>query len=515
MGKYLKIIFIIFVISSGANAQDSDHFEKIVLKLNDKSAGEYSSLKLNSGILHKKELPFSYEDAYKFQDPLKSLKKIKINSDNELNKKYPIWIPITEVIGLNAGIGAFNAYATGSAFAKISFKTVATNLEIGAVWDHDHFITNFFAHPYHGNMYFNIARSNGYSFWESVPFAFGGSLMWEMFMENEPPSTNDLINTTVSGYFLGEVLYRSSSLIIDESKTGWPRISREFFAGLLNPMRALNRILTGKVSRVTSKEAFEIEPVYLEFSAGPNRILDGTEFFTGTLTAALNFRMVYGNPFKERNVKPFDFFRIQAQLNLGDTNNSQIGAITAYGTLAGRNIINENNKEQKIFAGLFQHYDFFDNQVYKVGGISFGAGIITRFPSIIKNSNILTTLHLNLMPLGAANSLYSSFGEKEYNFSTGLNMKFESFVNFDWGFMGVNYNLYYLHTVIGAASNEYVGLLRPRLEVNLIEHLNIGTEFLFYHREGYYNNYPDVFIRNNEIKFYLSYWFGNFNLFKK
>ncbi len=99
-------------------------------------------------------------------------------------------------------------------------------------------------------------------------------------------------------------------------------------------MRALNRILTGKISRVTSKEAFEIEPVYLEVSAGPNRILDGTEFFTGTITAAINFRMVYGNPFKERSVKPFDFFRIQAQLNLGDTNNSQIGAVTAYGTFS-------------------------------------------------------------------------------------------------------------------------------------------------------------------------------------
>ncbi|HMQ67356.1 MAG TPA: DUF3943 domain-containing protein [Ignavibacteria bacterium] len=513
MGKFLKILFIIILISCRGYAQDNDHIEKIVLKLNHKESGEYSSLKLNSGIFSKKVLPYSFEDSYNIQDPLKNLKKIKINPDNDLNKKYPIWIPVTEVIGLNAGIGSFNAYVSGSEFAKISFKTVATNLEIGAVWDHDHFITNFFAHPYHGNLYFNTARSNGYSFWESAPFSFGGSLMWELFMENEPPATNDLINTTVSGYMLGEILYRSSSLIIDESKTGFARVSREFFAGLLNPMRAFNRILTGKISRVTSKEAFEIEPVYLELSAGTNRILDGTEFFTGTLTAAINFRMVYGNPFKERKVKPFDFFRIQAQLNLGDTNNSQIGAVTAYGTLAGTNLNNDANKDQKIFAGIFQHYDFFDNQVYKVGGISFGAGVITKFPSIIKNSNIVTTLHLNVMPLGAANSLYSAFGEKEYNFSSGLNMKFESYVNFDWGFMGVNYNLYWLHTVIGSASNEYVGLLRPRLEVHLLDFLNIGTEYLFYHREGYYKDYPDVFVRNNEVKLYLGYSFGNFRLF--
>mgnify|MGYP003946870319 CR=1 FL=1 len=338
--------------------------------------------------------------------------------------------------------------------------------------------------------------------------------MWELFMENEPPSTNDLISTTVSGYFLGEVLYRTSSLIIDERLTGFPRVTTEFFAGLLNPMRAFNRILTGKVSRVTSKQAFEKEPIYLEFSAGPNRILDGTEFFTGTITAALNFRMIYGDPFRERAVKPFDFINLQAQLNLGDTNNSQIGAITAYGTLAGKNLNNEENG-QKLFVGLFQHYDFFDNQVYKVGGISFGAGLISKFPSVIKNSSIASTFHLNIMPLGAANSAYSSFGEKEYNIAAGMNMKFESFLNFNWGFMGVHYNLYWLHTLVGAASNEYVGLLRPRIEVKLIDHLNIGSEFLFYHREGFYKDYPDVTARNNEIKFYLSYWFGNFDIFKK
>jgi len=513
MGKFLKILFIIITVTGSSFAQDSVRFEKIVLKLNDKPTGQYSSLRVISESVQKKD-PFSINNSYELQDPLKNLKNVKISSDNSLNKKYPIWIPIAEVVGLNAGIGAYNAYGSQSAFAKISFNTIATNFEIGAVWDHDHFITNFFAHPYHGNLYFNSARSNGYSFWESVPFSLGGSLMWELFMENEPPSTNDLISTTVSGYFLGEVLYRTSSLIIDERLTGFPRVTTEFFAGLLNPMRAFNRILTGKVSRVTSKQVFEKEPIYLEFSAGPNRILDGTEFFTGTITAALNFRMIYGDPFRERAVKPFDFINLQAQLNLGDTNNSQIGAITAYGTLAGKNLNNEENG-QKLFVGLFQHYDFFDNQVYKVGGISFGAGLISKFPSVIKNSSIASTFHLNIMPLGAANSAYSSFGEKEYNIAAGMNMKFESFLNFNWGFMGVHYNLYWLHTLVGAASNEYVGLLRPRIEVKLIDHLNIGSEFLFYHREGFYKDYPDVTARNNEIKFYLSYWFGNFDIFKK
>ncbi|MBK8384098.1 MAG: hypothetical protein IPL16_19870 [Ignavibacteria bacterium] len=60
-----------------------------------------------------------------------------------LNPKYPLWIPVSEVIGLNLGLGAFNTYVAKSEFAKISFKTIAQNFTSVFVWDHDHFITNF------------------------------------------------------------------------------------------------------------------------------------------------------------------------------------------------------------------------------------------------------------------------------------------------------------------------------------------------------------------------------------
>lgn len=56
-------------------------------------------------------------------------------------------------------------------------RTIRDNLNTGFVWDNDVFIMNMFAHPYHGNLYFNVARSNGMNFWESAPNALGGSLM--------------------------------------------------------------------------------------------------------------------------------------------------------------------------------------------------------------------------------------------------------------------------------------------------------------------------------------------------
>ena len=137
----------------------------------------------------------------------------------------------------------------------ISTKTWKYNLKHGWVWDDDHFGTNFIGHPHSGNIYFNVARSNGYSFWASLPFAIEGSLMWEYFGENTQPSKNDIVNTPISGMFLGEVLYRISSNILDDRARGINRFWRELIAGILDPPRALNRLTQGKMFRVTNKRS--------------------------------------------------------------------------------------------------------------------------------------------------------------------------------------------------------------------------------------------------------------------
>ena len=78
---------------------------------------------------------------------------------------------------------AFNKYVTEGEWSNISFRTWSDNLKFPWQWDNNKFNNNQFAHPYHGSLYFNAGRANGYNFWESVPWAFGGSLMWELFGE--------------------------------------------------------------------------------------------------------------------------------------------------------------------------------------------------------------------------------------------------------------------------------------------------------------------------------------------
>ena len=128
----------------------------------------------------------------------------------------------------------FNRHVADDSTATMSFDAWKRNVVQGMEWDADAFQTNMWAHPYHGNVYFNAARSNGYNFWQSSAWAWGGSFLWEMFGENNRPAINDWAATAIGGIALGESLNRMSRLIWDNSATGFSRTLREFGGFLVN-----------------------------------------------------------------------------------------------------------------------------------------------------------------------------------------------------------------------------------------------------------------------------------------
>jgi hypothetical protein len=89
-----------------------------------------------------------------------------------------------------------------------------------------------------------------------------------------------LINTPISGAFLGEILYRISSNILDDRKRGSNRFWREAFAGVVNPTRALNRLTQGKMSRVTPYDVYQQEPLNVTLSVGAHRVNENNKFGT-------------------------------------------------------------------------------------------------------------------------------------------------------------------------------------------------------------------------------------------
>lgn len=242
-----------------------------------------------------------------------------LNDDSLYNKRSRLWLPLVELTAANALVWSLDRYILNEEYARVNTKTWKYNFRNGWEWDVDRFGINFIGHPYSGTMSFNAGRANGYNYFQSSLMAVGGSLMWEYFGETTLPSYNDIINTPVNGAFIGEIMYRLSSNILDDRTRGIQRFSRELAAGLINPIRGVNRLLQGKTFKRTNKEVYQKEPLNISLFAGFHAINDEREVFTGkgTISEMFNIQLDYGNPFENRSRKPFDFFKLRGEFDFG------------------------------------------------------------------------------------------------------------------------------------------------------------------------------------------------------
>lgn len=430
-----------------------------------------------------------------------------LNDDIKFNKKYPVWKPAVEIFGINLFTHLLDRYALNADFARIGPSTWKYNINHGWEWDSDRFGINFIGHPYSGSMTFNAARSQGYNYWQSFPFAVGGSLMWEYFGENTKPSYNDIINTPVNGAFLGEIFYRVSSDILDDRASGGNRVFREVIAGVIDPVRGLNRLLQGKSFRHTRTQVYQQEPLNITLSTGFHKINDNnkTVFGSGPNNVVFNLQLDYGNPFEIRARKPFDVFRFRTDFSLG-SGRKILDNILGYGILFGKTT---HWGKLAILYGAFQYYDYWDNRTFELGAIGFGGGLITKYP-FSDNVNLYTNVHLSAIPL-AGNS--TRFGPdttqvRDYTYNDGLAAKFEA--TFAWGkhlSASVSYYYYLLHTIVGPAGNNYVAILRPRINLQVYKNLSLGIEHFQYYDDRYLKSLAPIYSVRTEQKIYLTYFF--------
>jgi hypothetical protein len=432
------------------------------------------------------------------------------NDDPEYNKKSPLWAVALRVVSVNVFVWASDRYLFNYPFSHIGPDSWKDNLKKGWEWDADRLGMNFFAHPYSGAGYFNSARAGGYSYFGSMPFTFLGSLMWEYFGETTRPSYNDIINTTLSGALFGEILYRLGSNILDDRTTGWERFFREFAASIFSPGRALERLLHGKMTRVTPKEVYQKEPLNVTMYVGTHWFNDGTNFGTGSLNGSFGIHLDYGDPFEIRPRKPFDFFKLRIDLTYGkNVDKKYLDNLTGYGLLFGKTVHTGN---WDILIGAFQHYNYWDSRIFELATLGFGGGIIAKW-QLSKNSNFQTAFHLGVVPLGASNSSYIYIVEggipgRNYDYSGGGEAKYEGTLNIaDRGQVTAIYYLYWLHTYIGPAGNNVIGVFKPRIALKLFSNLSLGFEYLYYHKDSYLRDFPNVHVRNSEQKVYLMMYF--------
>jgi hypothetical protein len=426
-----------------------------------------------------------------------------LNDDPFYNPRYACWKPALRVLSADVFNWAVARYIFKFDWARVTPSDWKNNFKKGPEWDADGFGINFIGHPHTGSFYFNVGRSNGYSYWGSFPFAAEGSLLWEYFGENTRPSYNDLINTPISGMFLGEIFYRLSSNILDDRKRGTERVFRELLAGIINPTRALNRLTQGKMFRITKKEVYQKEPLNITLSGGLHVINDkkGKDnlFGTGSSNAMLHVQLDYGDPFETVRRKPFDVFRLRVELGYGN-NHDLLDHVNGYGLLAGK-----NPRHDRLLVGLFQHYDYWRNSIFQVASLGFGGGLIAKTP-VAKHSNIYSTFHVAVVPLAGNNTQFGPDTSeiRHYNFGGGLQAKLEETFNLNqWATIGLTGFYYFIHTYDGLPGNSAVAILKPSVTLKLFKRLYIGMEHHIYRNDRFLTGSPDIHITRTEQKVFL------------
>lgn len=354
-------------------------------------------------------------------------------------QKKHFWRAAGETFGMNMSLWGLDRFILHGHYSYINFKTIRNNFRHGFSWDNDHLGTNMFAHPYNGSIFYNAGRSNGYSFWQSELFAIAGSAQWELFMEREYPSTNDIIATPIGGAALGEVFYRSSDIVIDERSWGWERFGREAALFVLDPMRGLTRIFSGRAWRRSAfpMRRFGLPVLSASVSLGARALFFHDDGDLSKAGATAIVRLDYGDRYAPASRKPYDYFNFLAELDILKTQ-PLLNRIEICGRLISRDLIDTRSCDLSL--GMYQHFDFFDSDTitrrrnrdilkpcvvpYKLGiPASVGAGLMFRKVNLPQYVCEIYG-HLNGVLLAGILSDYYRFYHRNYNWASGLSCKF-------------------------------------------------------------------------------------------
>ena len=457
---------------------------------------------------------------------------------NPLNMKKRFFKAGVEAFGLNLAVQSFDRFVLNADYAKISFSSIRHNITNGFVWDNDQFSTNLFAHPYHGGLYFNCARSNGLSFFQSVPYSFCGSLMWETSCEIEPPAINDLIATTIGGVCIGEVTHRLSDLVYNDHSFGFSRFLREALGAVVCPMREFNRLINGDAWRIRNKyykyHDYNRLPVDFKLSVGNCYLADKGSVFRGEANPYIDLALAYGDPFNEEENKPYDFFT--ANLTFGLSNNQPlINNIHLCGRLWGTPI--NTGTSLKTEFGIFQHFNYYDSSPVKDGtntvpfriseAAAIGPGVIYSFPKVGNLAQLVQQIYVDGILLGGSLTDYYNVIDRDYNMGSGYSVKTNTFVKFDrYGCFSFKSDYYHIFTWKGYEKKDlntvdplYLNaqgdkgdvellVLRPTIEINLNKKLQLVMDIAYYFRNTYYKYHDRVTSRTFAARLGLTYQFN-------
>jgi Domain of unknown function (DUF3943) len=413
-------------------------------------------------------------------------------------KRRPV-LAAAEILGTNTAIWIYDRYirSGGGEGFKIGFQSWKQNILNGFEWDDNNFDTNQFAHPYHGSLYFNAARSNGYNFWESIPFTWAGSFTWEYFYETHHPALNDWVNTSMGGTTLGEALDRLATMVTDNTATGSGRTWKELGGMLIDPMRGFTRLVTGDFTRVYPNPKDRFPKAHTTtYVVGLRTVGDEELWNTDTTRVYMALAASYGDPFLGEYKRPFDSMDFAMQLNFDDA--STLGVVSAKGILFATPL--SESKTSQSLIGAYQHFDYFNNNAFVFGEQSVSGSFLYRSRAT-KSFEMRTALHMNVVIMGAAKSDYANVSGRDYDFGPGLGYKFNGvFYRNGYPFLSLGTYGFWIYSLNGTVGSHLISGTNARLDLPLTDGMSFGVDYFLYLSDNRYQDFPDVTHRVPELR---------------
>jgi hypothetical protein len=303
----------------------------------------------------------------------------KLDWETGAGKSYVI--PALEVGAFIFGLNQFNRHFLDEREYDSGERSFRRNLRTAPVYDADPFSVNQIGHPYQGGMYYGFARSAGLNYWQGLLYTIAGSFLWETAGEITPPSINDHVSTGIGGTFVGEALFRMSSLLL-EGGGSTPGFWRELGAAAISPPTGFNRLVFG--DRFDAIYPSRDPAIFIRVRLGATLTTDvtnaGIRRGVREQDGSADFYMAYGLPGKPgyQYKRPFDYFVFEfTGVPNADTPQDAVENVTIRGLLAGAKY--ELGDDYRGLWGLFGAYEYLSPQIFRIATTNVALGTISQW----------------------------------------------------------------------------------------------------------------------------------------
>jgi hypothetical protein len=420
---------------------------------------------------------------------------------------HPIRRAMFQALAQDYLLWATNHYILKNEWADISISTVRSNFENGWVWDEDGFEVNQIGHPIQGAMVYTAARAQGLSYLQSIPYPILSSFVWEMCLENESPSVNDMVTTTMSGAAFGEIIHRMSEVALGsaEVKSRW----RQGLAGIINPTGyGVNRLVYGPDIHRNYREGNSPVLSGISFGGVPaEKFGEKNNFFPEYF---IRLHIIYGDLFTEKgHFKPFDNFSFISILNIGGSD--AVAEIYASGMIAKLKTWKFAHSVSVL--GIFHNYDFMNQDDYKVSVSSIGLGYLQN-RKLSSNIQFLFHSSVSSIFMGSAGDTGDEFDNvdvRDYHSGPGFcgRVMLKTSVR-EYGEVYLRLNRYFIYAMdrTDVEGYENINLLNTGFQVKIAGPLSLGGEYVMAAR-NFSPRGPSLEVdqKDNIVRVYLVYNF--------